>query len=190
MRRAFLVLLLLAACAREQQSTSPRGTQPAARTTTVALQEENGPKADVGDVMPPYSARDLAGKPFDLASQKGDVVLLNVWATWCAPCRYEIPELEAMHRKYTGRGFKVIGVSVDSTSLDDVKQFVAENKMTYPVVLDPDGRIAKVLRTTVLPTSVIIGRDGRIIWRKIGAVMPNETASVEDVVKQALAKKG
>ena len=190
MRRALIVLLLIAGCAREQQSTAPqRKSSRPGRTTTVALPEERGPKADVGDVMPPYSATYVDGKAFDLASEKGRVVLLNVWATWCAPCRYEIPELQALHEKYFRRGLTVIGVSVDSTGVDDVKQFVAENKMSYPIVLDADGRVARTLRTTVLPTSVIIGRDGRILWRKIGAVLPNEIASVEAVVKQALAKK-
>src|SRR5438132_9712515 len=190
MRRAFIVLLLIAGCAREQQSAAlRRKPNRPTRTTTVALQAERGPRADVGDVMPPYSAMYVDGKPFDLASEKGRVVLLNVWATWCAPCRYEIPELQALHEKYAQRGFTVIGVSVDNTGVNDVKEFVAENKMTYPIVLDADGPVARTLRTTVLPTSVIIGRDGHILWRKIGAVMPNETASVETVVKQALAKK-
>ena len=190
MRKAFIVVLLLAGCRGEGGAPVATGkSKLPARTTTVALQEESGPKADVGDVMPPYSAESLEGKSFNLASDKGSVVLVNVWATWCAPCRYEIPELQAMHQKYAGRGFKVIGVSVDNTGVGDVKQFVADNKMTYPILLDPDARVAKVLGTTVLPTSVIIGRDGRIVWRKIGAVMPNEISSVESVVKQALAKK-
>lgn len=139
--------------------------------------------------MPAYSAKLLDGKSFDVGSEKGNVVLLNVWATWCGPCRFEIPELEALHKKYSDRGLRVIGVSVDESGADTVKQFVAENKMTYPIALDAQGLVANVLRTTVLPTSVIIGRNGRIVWRKIGPVMPNENASVDAVVQQALGKK-
>ncbi len=187
MKRAFIVLLLLAACARERQSP-PAKAKSASKARSVAAQEESRPKTDVGDVMPPYSAKLLDGKPFDLSSERGSVVLLNVWATWCSPCRFEIPELQALYEKYSDRGFKVIGVSVDDTGADAVKQFVTENKVTYPIAIDADGRVANVLRTTVLPTTVIIGRDGRIVWRKIGAILPNETSSLDALVKQALAK--
>lgn len=179
MKRALTVLLLLAACTREQRTVA----QPAS-------QEENtAARTEVGDVMPAYSATSLDGKPLNLADEKGKVVLLNVWATWCAPCRFEVPELEALHKKYGAQGFKVIGVSVDDTGLDGVKQFVTSNKMSYPIVVDADGRIANLLRTTVLPTSIVIGRDGRIVWRKVGAVMPNEISSLDSIVEQALAKK-
>jgi peroxiredoxin len=178
MKRAFIVLLLLAACARERQSPPAKGKSA----------PEAAPKSSVGDVMPAYSAKYLDGKPFNLAAEKGSVILLNVWATWCSPCRFETPELQALHDKYAAQGFKVIGVSVDDTGADAVKQFVNENKITYAIAVDADGRVANVLRTTVLPTTVIIGRDGRIIWRKIGAIMPDETPSLEALVKQALAK--
>jgi len=185
MRRALFVLVLLAACAREQQPASP--AKPPA---TTASQQESAPKTEVGELMPAYSAKYLDGKPFDVAAEKKSVVLLNVWATWCGPCRFETPELQALHDKFSAEGFKVIGISVDDSGAEAGKQLVGENKITYPIALDPDGHIANVLRTTVLPTSVIIGRDGRIIWRRVGAVMPNEIPSVETVVKQALAKKG
>lgn len=187
MRRAIFVLLLLAACTREQQSPSSATTTSNASATS---REESTPKTDVGDLMPAYSAKYLDGKPFDLAMEKGSVVLLNVWATWCGPCRFETPELQSLHDKYSGGGFKVIGVSVDDAGVEPIKQFVSENKITYPIAVDAEGRVANVLRTTVLPTSVMIGRDGRIVWRKIGAVMPNELPALETRIKQALAKKG
>ena len=175
MKRAVTVLLLVVACTREQRSVAA----PAA---------DAGPKTEVGDVMPAYTATQLDGKPFDLASQKGSVVLLNVWATWCGPCRFETPELEALHQKYAAKGFRVIGVSVDDTGAPGVKQFVTENKISYPIAIDADGRVANILHTTVLPTSIIIGRDGRILWRKVGAVMPNELTSVDALIEQALKK--
>lgn len=178
MKRAVSVLLLLVACTREQRSVAAPATAADA-----------GPRTEVGDVMPAYTATQLDGKPFDLASQKGSVVLLNVWATWCGPCRFETPELEALHQKYGTKGLRVIGVSVDDTGTPGVKQFVTENKISYPIAIDADGRVANLLHTTVLPTSIIIGRDGRILWRKVGAVMPNELASVNSIIEQALDKK-
>ena len=179
MKRAVTVLLLLVACAREHKTVAAAATA-----------EDSGPRTEVGDVMPAYTATTLDGKPFDLKSEKGSVVLLNVWATWCGPCRFETPELESLHQKYRSQGFKVIGVSVDDTGAPGVQQFVAENKITYPIAIDADGRLANVLHTTVLPTSVIIGRDGRIVWRKVGAVMPNEVSSVDSVVQTEVGKLG
>ena len=109
MRRVAIALLLAfaAACSKEH----------AARPKVVAKKKPIAPvtvgRADVGDVMPGYSTDYLNGKRFDLAAEKGNVVLLNLWATWCVRCRYEIPELQKLHDRYASRGFKVIGVSVD-----------------------------------------------------------------------------
>jgi cytochrome c biogenesis protein CcmG/thiol:disulfide interchange protein DsbE len=181
-RALFLLFAVLAACNREQHPKS------AVKTTTIRAAESPAARAEVGDVMPAYSTTYLDGKTFDIAAEKGNVVLLNVWATWCGPCRYETPELQALHEKYGQRGLKVIGVSIDEGGLDGVKSFVNENKITYPIALDAEGRVANVLRTTVLPTSVMIGRDGRIVWRKVGAIMPNETAGLDTLVERTLAK--
>ena len=184
MRTTALLLLLstIAACSREHHS------KPVVKIADLGIGIVEGPKAEVGDVMPAYTATQLDGQPFDLASEKGSVVLLNVWATWCGPCRFETPELQTLHEKYAQRGFKVIGVSIDEGGLEAVKDFVTENKITYPIALDAEGRVANVLRTTVLPTSVMIGRDGRIVWRKVGAIMPNETAPLATLVEQTLGK--
>jgi thiol-disulfide isomerase/thioredoxin len=161
---------------------SPAAARPKPKKTAVASQTA------AGEVMPPYSAKLLDGKSFDVAAEKGNVVLLNVWATWCGPCRFETPELQAIHDKYDARGLKVVGVSVDEGGDAEVKKFVDENKVTYPIAVDAEGRVASVLRTTVLPTSVLIGRDGRIVWRKIGPVLPNETAALDTLIEQTLRK--
>ncbi len=139
--------------------------------------------------MPAYSAAYLDGKPFVLAEQKDSVVLVNVWATWCGPCRMEIPELQKLHDKYRGRGFKVVGVSVDESDVANVKQFASEQKIGYPIVLDAEGKLANVLQTTVLPTSVIVDRSGKILWRQVGALMPNDIAGVETIIQKAIRTK-
>ena len=123
--------------------------------------------------MPPYRGRLLNGSDFQIESMRGSVVLINVWATWCGPCRFEIPELEALQKR-SGNGLKVVGISVDEGGEDSVKQFVADQKMTYMVAVDPDGRIANLLQTTVLPTSVLIDKRGKIVWRQVGAVAPGD----------------
>lgn len=190
-------LVLLAACAK-QETTSTNPTKPqkkaATSTSSTAKPAKEEPadlasaRTDVGDPMPPYSATYLDGKPLNLAGEKGNVVFLNVWATWCGPCRFETPELQALSNQYAANGLKVIGVSVDEGDTAPVKTFVAEQKITYPIAVDPEGRIANLVQTTVLPTSLLIDRTGKIVWRQIGAIMPND-AKLKAAVEKAVAEK-
>lgn len=181
MRRLGVVLLLLVIGCQKHEAAAPVAKKPAPKPVIA--------RTEVGDVMPAYSAAYLDGKPFTLASEKGSVVFVNVWATWCGPCRMEIPELQKLHDKYRERGFKVVGVSVDDTGVKDVEKFIADQKVSYPVVLDADGKLANVLQTTVLPTSVILSKDGKILWRQVGALVPNDIKGVENVIEKAIATK-
>jgi thiol-disulfide isomerase/thioredoxin len=178
MKRTVVVLLALLAvvsCKRGEKPATQTGTagygktQPQQTATTAATQTE------VGTPMPEYAAMYLDGSKFDLAAKRDKVVLLNVWATWCGPCRYEIPELQKLHEQYAPRGLEVIGVSVDESGVEPVRSFVAEQKkMAYPIVLDAEGKIANLLQTTVLPTSVLVDHKGRIVWKKYGAIMEGD----------------
>jgi thiol-disulfide isomerase/thioredoxin len=141
------------------------------------------PGTDIGSTMPEYSAMWLDGSKFELTSKRDKVILLNVWATWCGPCRFEIPELQALHTKYAPKGFEVIGVSVDESGLEPVRQFVEENKMTYPIALDPEAKLATLLQTSVLPTSVLIDRRGRIVWKKYEVIPPNDNELIQAIEK-------
>lgn len=135
-------------------------------------------------MMPPYQSKWLDGKPFLLSDKRGKVVLLNIWATWCGPCRYEIPELQALHQELAGKGFEVIGVSVDDFGMEpSIREFVADKKMTYPVVHDPDGSVAALFNSTVLPTSALIDREGRLRWVYSGVVQRGNLG-----LKKALAE--
>lgn len=133
--------------------------------------------------LPDLVFRDADGAERRLADWRGRTVLLNLWATWCGPCRYEIPELETLHKRYASRGFEVIGVSVDEVGAEAVKSFVEEQKMTYPVVLDPEGKLANVLQTSMLPTSVLVDRNGKIVWKKVGAIEPQDLELESAIVK-------
>ncbi|MGZ5477576.1 MAG: TlpA disulfide reductase family protein, partial [Thermoanaerobaculia bacterium] len=140
-----------------------------------------------GPAMLPYTAQRLDGSTFDIAKEKGNVVLLNLWATWCGPCRYEIPELEKLHAKYAQRGFKVVGVSLDEGGAADVSPFLAEQKIGYPIVLDPTGKLAIMLRTSVIPTSILVDRAGRVIWKHFGVVSTSD-AELTRKLESALAR--
>ncbi|MCU1229246.1 MAG: alkyl hydroperoxide reductase/Thiol specific antioxidant/Mal allergen [Acidobacteria bacterium] len=152
----------------------------------VPPQAANG--INVGDAMPAFEAPLLDGAKFDVAKEKGNVVLLNLWATWCGPCREEIPELEQMHKQHSGDGFKVVGISLDEGELDAVKEFVRTHGMTYPIALDPEGKLTGVFQTGVIPTTVLIDRNGTIAWKKYGMIERNDS-TLQAALKKALAEK-
>jgi len=187
MKKALLLLVVVAvACSRESHAPLTFSKKSAVKKRV----EETAaaPSTDVGATMPPYQATMLDGSPFDLSAERGKkVVFLNLWATWCGPCRFEIPELEKMHAKYAPRGFEVVGVSLDEEGAAAVQSFVKEQPIGYPIALDPSGKIANVLQTTVLPTSVVIDRSGKIVWRRIGALMGPD-ATLDAAIETALGK--
>ncbi len=172
---AVLLVLVLAVAGGE------RGEKPVGKSDGKAAATTTG--TEVGAMMPEYSAMNLDGTKFDLAARRDKVVLLNVWATWCGPCVYEIPELQRIHDQYASRGFEVVGVSVDESGVEAVKQFVDDQKMRYPVALDPQGQLANLLQTSVLPTSVLVDRGGKVVWKKYGAILENDQE-----LKQAIEK--
>jgi thiol-disulfide isomerase/thioredoxin len=132
---------------------------------------------------PPISLTDIEGKKLDLADYKGKVVVLDFWATWCGPCRIEIPGLIEMQNKYAKQGFSVIGISMDDES-GSVVEFYKEFKMNYPVAVG-NQRIGELYGGIFgLPTTFLIGRDGRIYAKHTGAPSPSV---IEDEVRQLLA---
>jgi len=143
-------------------------------------------RVDVGLPVPAYSAVSLAGDSVSLAALRGKVVLLNVWATWCHPCRDEIPELQAMHEKYAARGLELIGVSVDTESADDaIRAFMRDFRMTYPVWRDPAERVSAQFHIVGVPATFLIDREGVLRWRKTGPIQPGDT-TLARVLDEAL----
>lgn len=143
-------------------------------------------RIEVGRPAPAYAATTLAGDSASLAALHGQPVLLNVWATWCHPCRTEIPELQALHQRYAARGLQVVGVSIDVGGEDDaVRDFVQEFGMTYPVWRDPDGRVSNVFSTVGVPDTYLIDRDGVIRWMHLGPIRTGDTTlvrAIEDAI--------
>lgn len=128
---------------------------------------------NVGEKVPAYGAVSLAGDSVSLQTLHGDVVLLNVWATWCEPCRQEIPALEKIHRAYAARGLRVVGVSVDAAGDEkEVKDFSQKFGMTYAIWLDPDQRVNDTFRLVGVPSTFLVSRDGTVLWKHLGPVNP------------------
>jgi peroxiredoxin len=126
---------------------------------------------EIGNPAPAYESSTLDGQRVSLEDYRGKVVLLNAWATWCAPCREEIPALQALYDQRRGEGLEVIGVSVDARGEGPtIRRFAAEFGMTFPIWHDPDDRFALTFRTIGVPNTFLIDRDGVIRWRKLGPV--------------------
>ena len=173
-----MLILAIGACRQSETASGAAQPQPsAAKKATKKFDPRTVVGPDIGNLMPPYTAQWLDGKPFDLAAEQHDhVVFLNLWATWCGPCRAEMPYLQTMQDQYGARGLKVIGVSLDESGVAGVNTYLAAQKIHYPSAIDPDGHIANVLQTTVLPTSVLIDRTGHIVWKDAGMLSGPETS--------------
>ena len=132
----------------------------------------------VGSAAPRFEATTLAGDPIDLTHLRGKVVLLNVWATWCEPCREEMPAMQALYEDYASKGLEIVAVSIDApTGLRDrggrlggnVAAFAEDMGLTFPIWLDPSGKIYQTYRMTGVPESFVIDQFGDIVTKRIGA---------------------
>jgi len=124
----------------------------------------------VGSRAPDFRATSLAtGRPVTLADYRGKVVLLNVWATWCQPCRIEMPSMERLQRQLGGSGdFKIVSVSVDEQGDSVVAAFARELGLSFDILHDRSGAIQRTYQTTGVPESWVIDRDGVIVKKVIG----------------------
>jgi len=134
------------------------GMTSATRSSTVAA----------GKLAANFTLKDLKGDEVSLASLRGKVVFLNVWATWCAPCREEMPSIESLYRDFkTHRDFVVLAVSQD-TDGGMVRPFVDQNHLQFTVLLDPRNEVGERYDVNGIPETFIIGRDGRIVAHHVG----------------------
>ncbi len=117
---------------------------------------------------PAIELTDIAGSTVSLVDYKGDVILLNTWATWCPPCRREMPDLEAFFRTHAERGFMLLGVNVGEEK-ETVVQFVDMFHLTFPIWLDPDESTLRSLNSFSLPYSIVIDREGIVRYAWSGA---------------------
>lgn len=124
----------------------------------------------VGSTAPSFHATNLnTARPASLADYRGKVVLLNVWATWCLPCRVEMPSLERLYRRLGGADFKVVAVSIDEQGDSVVQAFARDLGLTFDILHDPTAAIKGDYQATGVPESWVINRDGVIVKKVIGA---------------------
>jgi len=132
----------------------------------------------VGDTAPNFTFPGLDGKMVSLTDYRGKVVFLNIWATWCPPCRKEMPSMEKLYQQLKGEDFEILAVSVDTAGATAVGPFMKELNLSFPALLDTRGTVQNLYGTTGLPESFIIGRNGIIEKIVIG---PTEWSTPEMV---------
>lgn len=128
----------------------------------------------------------LSGETFRLSNQKGKVVLMNIWATWCPPCREEMPDLVDLYNKYKDQRYVTLGVSIDEQGESVVRPFMEEYDVNYPMYIDKDGTVMDKYGPTMgIPTTYIIGKKGNLRYFSVGAVTNKE---LEPRIKELLAE--
>jgi peroxiredoxin len=145
-----------------------------------------------------YSAADfslpaLDGTTVQLAALRGRLVFLNFWATWCPPCREEMPGMEALYRRFAGRDFAMLAVSQDEQGAETVAPFVKEMGLTFPVLLDPEGTLPPRYGVTGYPETFLIDRNGEVVHHTIGPAdwnSPEMVAYIEQLLSAPAGTAG
>ena len=159
-RRALYITILVAALAWIFLSADRAGTSTAGEI----------PAPKEGFLAPDFSLRTPEGETVTLSELRGQAVLVNLWATWCPPCKAEMPTLQAYHNKYNGEGFSIIAIN-DGDPTPDVVQFAKDYNLTFPIWLDPTYIATEdAFKTLNLPSSFVIDRNGIIRWQWVGEI--------------------
>lgn len=144
----------------------------------------------IGQVAPTLAGKTIDGERLALSDLRGQVVLVNIWATWCKPCNKELPELARLHDELSPKGFTVLGVSVDKRQmLPQVHAKVKAHGLHYPMLFDPEGAAVAGWSVAGYPTSVLVGRDGTLLWRRNGMIHPDDPELAKQI-EGALARPG
>lgn len=130
-------------------------------STAMSILEQADARRDGAE----FALEDLNGKTWSLQELRGKVVLVNFWATWCPPCRKEIPTIEGLYKRFKDQGFVVLGISDENAGA--VKPFAAEEKISYPVLLDPRRRVNELFEVDGIPKSFVYDRSGKLVSESI-----------------------
>jgi peroxiredoxin len=142
----------------EQVKVSLDNPQLAAATAKLSEDDESRQHAD-------FTLTDLQGKSWTLKALRGKVVLVNFWATWCQPCRREMPDLETLYKRFKDQGFVILGISDEESP--KVKELLAELKVSYPILLDPGRKVNELFRVDGIPKNFVYDRNGKLVAQSI-----------------------
>lgn len=138
--------------------------------------------AEMNEAAPNFTLKSLGGKNLKLSEMAGNVVLINFWASWCGPCREEMPLLNALHNKYEPLGFAVWGVNVEEDSAN-AQGFLNNFPVDFPILLDNTNKVSKQFKVIAMPTTVVVDRDGNMRYLHQGYKSGDE-ATYRKIVKK------
>ena len=198
-----IVLLLVAAfgvssCnSGDEKRTAPPASSapangPAAQTAPASRPAAPPPMTTLPASIADAELEAVSGKPIKLSSYAGKVLVVNLWATWCGPCRAEIPELVKLHKEFRSKGLEVVGLSTEDPrfSVEKVKSFVADFEMTYRVGWATNAVALELMQgRDSIPQSFVIARDGQIVKRFVGFNPVSTPPMIREAIEQALAQK-
>ncbi len=167
----FLRMVVVAGVAEQEQQAAVRNwyNNVLAKARIEKKIESGGAK--VGESAPDFSLNDLEGKPVRLSDLRGKAVFINFWATWCNPCRAEMPDIEAVWQTYRDRGLVVLAINLtNQDDINDVTSFVKELGLTFPVLLDTQGSVASLYRVGPIPSSYFVSPQGVLSAVQVGAM--------------------
>lgn len=139
-------------------------------------------QVQIGSRAPDFQAIDLeTADTVSLSDLEGEVVLLNIWATWCGPCEQEMPSIQRLYDRMASEGLRVLAVSVDQADSDRVRRWVEERDLSFPILHDRSGRIERTYQTTGLPETFLIDHRGEIVYKIIGGEEWDHPSHIERV---------
>jgi thiol-disulfide isomerase/thioredoxin len=136
---------------------------------------------------PQFSLASRAGGQVSLADLKGQVVMINFWASWCGPCRQEFPALDQIYAKYKPMGFTLVAINVESDKAD-AEKFLGATPVNFPILFDPDNTVSGKYGVSAMPTTVLVDRQGRVRWQH-RAYKPGDEAKYIEQIRTALREK-
>ena len=128
---------------------------------TVVLGAAVASAGPISGVAPDFRLQTLGGGETSLSEHRGNVVMLNFWATWCAPCREEMPHLEALHQRYSPLGFTLLGINVEDDPAG-AERWLAETPVSFPILFDPENGVSELYDVIAMPSTVMIDREGNL----------------------------
>ena len=138
--------------------------------------------ASVKGPAPNFTLKSLSGENLKLSEMTGNVVLINFWASWCGPCREEMPLLNALHKKYQPLGFTVLGINVEEQT-DKARDFLSNYPVDFPILLDKENEVSKQYKVIAMPTTVVVDRDGNMRYLHEG-YKPGDEKKYRQMVKK------
>lgn len=123
--------------------------------------------ATISGKAPNFTLKSMSGENLKLSEYRGQVVMMNFWASWCAPCRQEMPLLEDLYKKYKGLGFTLLGVNVEEDSRK-ASTLLRSIKVSFPILFDSKNKVSKLYKVSAMPTTIIIDRDGNMRYLHLG----------------------